>query len=93
MEKIRDFNDLGVEPETRLLSRKIVKLNEIDCVHEYWSWDGVSAESLIFYSDDVKDISDAEIAAIIAPFKSTDTSHTLNRKEKYTFLNFNFEVD
>ncbi len=90
----RDFSDLKVEADTTLLYRKTTEINEISCAFEMWNWDGIYGQSLIFHSDDVNHISDNDLKEMAAPLKKkADSDITIKRKEKYTYVNFNFEWD
>ncbi len=90
---IKDFNDIELDPETKLLSRKIIQINGIACAHEFWSWDGINGESLIFYKDDLLPYSDDDIYNLaFADIVNKPKSHTLKRTEKFIYLNFNFII-
>ncbi|MFW6357316.1 MAG: hypothetical protein ACOC0K_01145 [bacterium] len=89
------FDGLTTDPDTKILFRKEVKLGKFDVLHEKWNWEGITAESLIFVSEDVKDMDDGEIEELVADFESFDSgsSITLKRSESgFTFVNFNFET-
>lgn len=93
MAEKREFDDLTVDADTKLLSRKKVKIHDIEFVHENWEWDGVFGNSAIFYTDDVKSMSDDELKKFVSPLlKEAGSEVTIKRKEKYTFTNFNFEM-
>lgn len=93
MAEKREFDDLTLEADTKLLSRGKVKLKDIELVHENWEWDGVYGDSAIFYTDDVKHMSDEELKKLVSPLlKEPGSAVTIKRKEKYTFTNFNFEM-
>ena len=90
----REFSDLIVEPGTRVLSRQQFAFGGIDFVHEIWEWDGIYANSVILYSEDAKDMKDSDLKEFIRPLiKEPESSVTITRSEKYTFINFNFEAD
>jgi hypothetical protein len=90
---IRDFRDLPIEKETRLLSRQIMELDGIICAHENWTWDGIYGESLIFYQEDLKGKNDNEIFNWLSGFYNIEYDQsTIKRTEKFIFINFNFEV-
>jgi len=85
---------LTVEVGTRLLSRKQSASGGIDFVYETWEWDGMYGNSVIVYSEDVKDRKDADLKEFIRPLiKEPESSVTITRKEKYTFINFNFDAE
>lgn len=88
------FGDLIVDEDITVLFHLEDRWEGYDVVWEKWHLDGVDAESLIFLSDDVKDIPDAELEDKLrksALFKS-NFGITIDRKDEYTFLNFNFEA-
>lgn len=92
---MKNFDNIPEEEEGAIHFRAQMKFNElIDCVFEFWTWDGIQANSLIFHKNDVSHLSDEELEKMIKEsliFKK-DNSVTISRKnEKYTFVNFNFE--
>ncbi len=89
------FNNVPVEEDTRILSRKNIKVDNLDALYEKWFWEGVKAESLIFIASDVSELSDAELELLVqqSTLPSTDSSFTFKRDSKgFTFVNFNFTV-
>lgn len=94
MSELRDFSDLTTEPDTILLSRSQHVFKDTHFVYETWKWDGVIGSSVILYSEEVKEMSDEDIREFVAPLlKESGSSVTINRKAKYTFVSFNFEVE
>lgn len=89
----RDFSDLTLDFDTKLLSRHIIDVNGIPCAHENWIWDGVFGESLIFYKEDLTDHTDDGIFDLISKGKAVKKEgSTIKVGEKYVYFNFNFEV-
>lgn len=90
----RKFDDLIVDEDITVLFHLEDRWEGYDVVWQKWHLDGIDAESLIFLSDDVKDVPDAELEEKLrksALFKS-DFGVTINRHKQHTFLNFNFEA-
>ena len=87
------FNVVPIETDTRILYQKQGKLDEFDVRSEIWSWDGIEAESIIFFNDDVAGLTDQEIEKMvrILPIIKEGSAMTLNRSTDFTFCNFNFE--
>ena len=83
----KKFDEIPIEEDTRIISREQVKIGEYDAVHEKWFWDGIYGDSYIFLSEDVKDLSEEEILAL-----ANKVNATFKRLDRYTFVNFNFEV-
>ena len=60
-----------------------------------WSWEGISAESIIFASGDISDLNDEELELEVrkSPLVNSDSAITIKRLPAgYTFVNFNFET-
>lgn len=87
------FDGLTVDKDITVFFHLEDRWEGYDVVWEKWHLDGIDAESLIFLSDDIKDVSDTDLEEKLrnsALFKS-DFGVTINRHEDYTYLNFNFE--
>ena len=55
------FSNVLVEDDTTILFSLECKLGERDILFQKWLWDGITAESFIFVSDDVADLTDAAL--------------------------------
>lgn len=89
------FKDVPVEEDTRIRFRTEAKFGEIDVLYEKWTWEGITAESLVFANEDVTDLTDDELKQEVrtSPLVRSDTQITLKRSDSgYTFVNFNFET-
>jgi hypothetical protein len=86
------FKQIPVEIDTTIISRKEVNVASYEALYEIWSWDGVTAESIIFDSKDVAHLTDSEIEEMILTlsFFKRESSVTLKRSTDFTFVNFNF---
>ncbi len=81
------FKNIPTEDDTKILSRKEKKILNYDVIHEVWIWEGIKAESFIFFNEDINDLSEEEILRILGKNKE----HTTYQKtDEYTFVNFNF---
>ena len=88
------FSDIPVETETKILGREELSINNLDCIHEYWSWDGFYAECLIFLKEDVIDLNKDDLIDISSKFWKSETSEiTFSDNGTYVFVNFNFEIE
>ncbi len=88
------FKDVPLDDDTAIIGEREVKLAEYDALYQMWSWNGITAESLIFLSDDMAELSDAEIESLVrqSPFFHEESKMTIERSESgYIFTNFNFE--
>jgi hypothetical protein len=90
----KKFSGVPKEDDTRILYRKEAKLGNYDVLHEKWNWEGIKAESIIFASDDISNLTDEEVEKEVckSPFIKEGSSVTLKRGEEFTFVNFNFEI-
>ena len=81
------FKNIPVDDDTRIISREQIKVGDCDVIHEKWFWDGVYAESYVFFNEDIKDLSKEEVLAL-----ANKEGTTYKKLDRYTFVNFNFEV-
>ena len=86
------FTNIPVEPDTNIEFSSPMKWDGLDIVYQKWSWDGISAESIIFFSEDVKEMDDRALEEEIreGPLVRKDSQMTIKRDEEFTFVNFNF---
>ena len=90
------FKNVPVDADTNILFSTEANLGEYDVLYQKWSWDGIIAESVIFVSEDVAELSDAEIEAEVRtlPLVEEESQMTIKRAESgFTFANFNFEAE
>ncbi len=59
------FKDVPVEKETKVISRKIIKLDTLEAQHEKWRWDGITAQSIVFAEADIKDQTEEQLIILI----------------------------
>ena len=89
------FQQVPLDQDTRIIYQHAAKLGDYDVLHQVWSWDGITAESIIFDSHDVAALADDELEAQVrqSPIIKSDSSITLKRTaSKFTFVNFNFKA-
>ena len=83
------FKNIPVDEGTRIISRVQVKIEDYDAIHEKWFWDGIYADSYIFFNEDIKDLREEEILNLTNQIKQFVTYKKL---DAYTFVNFDFEA-
>ena len=93
------FKNIPVDKETKIIMESPMKWGELDIVYQKWYWDGITAESIIFLSDDVKDMDDEALEKDVrdGPLVQGDSKVTISRGDEYTgdeytFVNFNFKT-
>lgn len=90
------FSGVTVENDTVILFRGQVKFGDFDVLYEKWSRNEIIAESLIFISEDVAEMTDAALEKEVrtSPLVNSNSELTLERIDSgYTFVNFNFRFD
>ena len=60
------FTAVPIEKGTNILFELNATLDDYDVLYQMWSWDGVAAESFIFLSSDIADLTDEELKALVA---------------------------
>jgi len=87
------FKNLTTEADTEILFRKSMNFGDKNVVYEKWIWDGITAESIIFLSEDVKTLDDVEFEQEVrtSSIVTVSSSVTISRQDEFTFVNFNFE--
>lgn len=58
---VNKFEEMPVEKNTKIIFQQEAKLGGLDILYQKWFWDGITAESIIFISDDVACLSNDEI--------------------------------
>jgi hypothetical protein len=85
----------NIEEDTRILSTKYFRINEIPFVLEKWTADGIRGFSAIFLTESVSGLDDAALTQFLneqAGLNVAISGTTIVRREKYTFVNFGFEA-
>ena len=88
------FKNINIESDTQIYAFKYINLDGMDCRYEFWGWDGIEAESLIFCTPELKDCTDDYfrklIGLIINSKEAEPLEFTSKSDSEYTYLNFNF---
>ncbi len=88
---MKQFENVPVEPDTKIIHQKEIEINNIPSLYQQWSWDGLIAESIIFHDQDVEDLSDDDLFELVSDHADPDGKFTVSRSSSgYTFINFNF---
>ena len=87
------FDNVPIEEDTKIKYSAITKFGNYDVRYERWFWEVIYAESLIFFNDDIKGVSEEELKNEIlnSPLVEAGSDITVKRSEPYTFFNFNFK--
>ena len=90
------FKDIQMDDDTKIISRQQIEFLGLDAVHEHWFRDDIYAESLIFVTDEIKDISDEQLEKELraSSLFNSERGVTISRHEgSFVMMNFNFETD
>jgi len=89
------FSSVPVEANTLITFSHIGKLGVLDVLYQKWRWEGISAESLIFKTDDIEVVSHKNLEKMTrkSPLVDEDSEITIKKTDSgYTFVNFNFMI-
>jgi len=88
------FKDVQVDEDTTIHLRKEDLIGGFDVLLGYWTWEGVSACSAIFYSDDVAHLTDEQLIALVREECKTETvTFTRSNDKKYVFVQYGCRYD
>lgn len=89
------FEQVSLEEGTKVIHQQEAALGDYEVLYQIWCWDGITAESIVFASDDVSELSDIDLEKLVrqSPIVKSNSSVTLTRTApEFTFVNFNFEL-
>ena len=87
------FADVPIDTDTKITGQKIIELDGVTALHQKWRWEGIKAESLIFASSDVIDLTDQALEQITlaSGLVNAGSQMTMKRSDNgFVFVNFNF---
>lgn len=84
------FDDVPVEPDTRILHSMCSYMNDIPFRLESWSWDGIHGKTVIVHKDHCpSNLIDEESLKTLFGIEG---STTFREKEQYCYLNYDFSI-
>lgn len=88
------FASRKIDEDTKILGAEYLKYDKYDLLLERWSFDGIRARSLVFLSEQIHDLSDAEVSALARTTLKLpeDAQTTFKRKDDFTYFNFDFKA-
>jgi len=81
------FKNIPLEKDTTILERKELRLEDYDVMYEKWSYEGIRAESYVFFNEDIKSLSEKDVLLLV-----NKKGSNYKKADYYTFVNFGFEV-
>ncbi len=88
------FNDVPLDDDTTILYERILKDDKYEALYQIWSWEGITAQCMIFLETDVEELSDNDLEKIVKSLIAIDekTKFDIKRNAKgYTFVNFSLD--
>lgn len=90
------LDKITADPDTKILARKVINIENWQAAYEKWRWDGIVGESLIFQSSDISDLSEEELIGLLRKNELMEeiTPYTTKLTENgLLFVSFNFFYD
>ena len=89
------FSRVPIEDDTSVVFEIYLTLKQepYGVLYQYWLWDGIKGESVIFCNADIDNLQDEQVIKLVEEtelIKNNDS--TIKRGSGYTFVNFNFEI-
>src|SRR5699024_9513160 len=87
------FKNLSVDADTEILANFKSNVGDYEVLYQKWCWDGIYAESIIFFNEDVADLNEEQIKNQVkenTALLKENSQMTFKKGELYTFVNFNF---
>ena len=66
------FKNVSIESDTKINAIKYLNLDGTDCRYEFWEWDVIEAESLIFCTQEVNELTNQYLCKLIAKIGRKD---------------------
>ncbi len=88
------FKDVPEDDETYTEFRREFKFGEYDVLYEKWSWEGITAETLVFVSEEIASMQIHALEDFVRESSLVKEWTNMTIKENdngFTFVNFNFE--
>ena len=75
------FDAVPIENDTNILFDLNATLDDYDVLYQMWNWDGITAESFIFLSTDILNLTDDEVKTLAksSPMIKNDFEITMKR--------------
>jgi len=87
------LNSIPNDPDTRVSSQELLTIDGNEAVAQWWSWDGIYGNSIIFNYNDVQSDSDADLKSMVG--EALDIRETANmtisrKTDNFIFVNYGF---
>ena len=93
MKDLGEFANVPLEEDTKVSKNTQLEIKGLPALHQQWTWEGISAESLIFHAKDVGHLDDEGLIKFAGTtgFLLNKSDCTISRdRDGYTLVNFNF---
>jgi len=89
------FDNVPVEEDTSIIFQTEATFGDHEVLYQKWQWEGITAESIIFVTEEIANIDDETLLNEIkaSPLVQEESEITVKKSETgFTFFNFNFTV-
>lgn len=88
------FENVPKDENVKILFEVTAKFGEYQAMFQKWYQDGIYGQSLIFDSQEISNISDNDLICEVSAsdIVSDKRNITISRGQRFTFVNFNFEI-
>jgi len=87
------FENVPIEEDTNILQQEEKTIGNFRVLWQKWFWDGIKAESVIFITEEVINLSDEDLSDLVQKNVPTTSATTISQSQSgYTFVNYNFET-
>ena len=88
------FDAVGIDADTKILFQSEAEINGYAVLFQKWYWEGISAESIIFVSEDIQNCDEDALKKMVSDVGILENGSSITIKKTdngFTFVNFNFE--
>lgn len=88
------FHFIPRDPETTILEEALYALQGCDVLHQVWIWDGMRAESLVFRTSDLAELTECEMRRVLHQSGLLAVSEPITYATStngFTFISYNFQ--
>lgn len=86
----RLFSDIPKDDSTHIIKRTNKHFSGLNILEEWWTWEGISGRSLIIPLNEIEGLTDQRLIEILSENYSITHPHTLQRRGRYLFINYDF---
>lgn len=89
------LKSIPIDEDTKITKASIITIDLYTVSHQYWIWDSIRAESIIFIKEDVINITKEKIIELVKQSEGVKVESEItfsDKSDKFIFVNFNFKI-